>query len=62
MQITIKVPGYASEKERYDIIWAQVTAPSDASHNMGVVAQVGIRVYLDVRAGGDPLRASRSSS
>lgn len=51
---TIKVPKRASAGERYAVIWNQVAAPKDASHNVAVVHRVGIRVYLDVGPGGEP--------
>ncbi|WP_433500713.1 hypothetical protein ACQP1K_10620 [Sphaerimonospora sp. CA-214678] len=51
---TIRVPGTASEGERYAIVWAQTGAPPSGTHNIGVAARVGIRVYLDVGVGGEP--------
>lgn len=51
---TIRVPDTASAGERYAVVWAQTGAPPDGTRNIGVAARVGIRVYLDVGAGGEP--------
>ena len=51
---TIQVPASASAGERYGVIWAQVTAPPSPASTIGMVSRVGIRVYLDVGAGGEP--------
>lgn len=54
VRATIKVPRQASPGERYAVIWAEVAAPKDASHNVRVVHRIGVRVYLDVGPGGEP--------
>lgn len=53
-RFTIAVPKTAWKGERYAVIWAQVAAPPDAHHNLGMVRRVGIRVYLGVGPGGEP--------
>lgn len=53
-RVTIKVPPTAARGERYGVIWAQVEAPPDAVHNLGMINRVGIRTFLDVGRGGEP--------
>jgi hypothetical protein len=50
----IDVPRRVQAGERYAVLWAQVVAQADGSHNVAVVHRVGIRVYLDVGPGGEP--------
>jgi len=54
VRATIRVPDSAPEGERYGVIWAETGAPASGAHNVGVVARVGIRVYLDIGPGGEP--------
>ncbi|MFY1618153.1 hypothetical protein [Micromonospora sp. WMMD736] len=51
---TIRVPKEASAGERYAVIWAAVTSAPKDGGNVTQVHRVGIRVYLDVGAGGEP--------
>lgn len=51
---TIRVPKSAWHGERYAVIWAQEIAKPDHTHNLGLINRVGIRIYLDVGAGGEP--------
>jgi len=53
VRVTIKVPRTASPGEQYGVIWAQNTAKPNASHNVGMVNAVGIRMYLDIGPGGE---------
>jgi hypothetical protein len=54
--VTIAVPPEASVGERYAVIWASATSqPSDPSANVTQVHRVGVRVYLDVGPGGEPI-------
>jgi hypothetical protein len=55
VRATIQVPDKASAGERYAVIWAAVTSGPDASAGMTQVHRVGVRVYLDVGPGGDPV-------
>ncbi|MBO1413090.1 peptidase [Streptomyces sp. FH025] len=54
VRATIRVPGDAAAGERYGVIWAQTSAPSDHSHNLTMLGRVGVRMYVDVGAGGEP--------
>jgi hypothetical protein len=54
VRVTVKVPPSASQAERYAAIWAQAAAPPDHLHNLGAINRIGIRVYLDIGAGGEP--------
>jgi hypothetical protein len=53
--VTIKVPPAASIGERYAVIWAAITSRPTPSGNVTQIHRVGIRVYLDIGPGGDPL-------
>ena len=52
--VTIAVAPNAPEGEQYGVVWAQTSAPSATSDNVMMISRVGIRVYLDVGAGGEP--------
>ncbi|MGW5127443.1 peptidase [Streptomyces sp. NPDC004069] len=54
VRATIRVPRDAAAGERYGVIWAQTGAPADRSHNMTMLARVGVRMYIDVGPGGEP--------
>ncbi|GAA1261477.1 hypothetical protein GCM10009665_59000 [Kitasatospora nipponensis] len=54
VRTTIRVPGDAAAGERYGVIWAQTSAPTDSSHNLTMLGRVGVRMYLDVGPGGEP--------
>ncbi|MEV0233845.1 hypothetical protein [Nonomuraea sp. NPDC050786] len=54
VKATITVPEQASKGERYAVIWAEISAPADASGSIALVNRVGIRTYLDVGPGGEP--------
>jgi hypothetical protein len=51
---TIAVPAAASAGERYAVIWASMTAPAGPAGNVGQINRTGIRIYLDIGAGGEP--------
>ncbi|MFE0457830.1 peptidase [Kitasatospora sp. NPDC058965] len=51
---TIRVPGDAAAGERYGVIWAQTSAPTDRSHTVTVLGRVGVRMYVDVGRGDEP--------
>ncbi|MGI5405133.1 peptidase [Streptomyces sp. CA-135486] len=51
--VTIKVPKVAAPGERYAVVWAESGTPPDATHNVGSVTRVGVRVYLDVSDSGE---------
>ena len=50
---TIAVAATASKGERYGVVWAQTSAPSNTPDNVMLVSRVGIRIYLDVGPGGE---------
>jgi hypothetical protein len=56
-EVTISVPPLASEGERYAVVWAATASDPAAApeppSNVRQVHRVGIRVYLDVGAGGE---------
>ncbi|WP_223165488.1 hypothetical protein [Lentzea indica] len=52
--VTIAVDPAASTGERYGVIWAETSAPSNTPENVLMVTRVGVRIYLDVGPGGDP--------
>ena len=65
---TIAVPADASRGERYGVIWASVTSGSDAAESstaestaaaatgrVVMANRVGVRMYLDIGAGGAPI-------
>ncbi|WNB98625.1 peptidase [Streptomyces sp. CGMCC 4.7035] len=54
-KITIKVPRTAQAGERYAVVWAESGAAADATHNIGSINRVGVRIYLDIGPGGEPL-------
>ncbi|MGW1030282.1 peptidase [Streptomyces sp. NPDC002577] len=51
--ITIKVPDTAMPGERYAVVWAESGAPPDATHNIGSIIRIGVRVYLDIGNSGE---------
>lgn len=54
VRTTIRVPEDAAPGERYGVIWAQTSAPTDRSHTLTVLGRVGVRMYVDVGPGGEP--------
>ncbi|MFH8387378.1 peptidase [Kitasatospora sp. NPDC018058] len=54
VRTTIQVPRDAAAGERYGVIWAQTSAPTDRSHNLTVLGRVGVRMYIDVGPGDEP--------
>ncbi|MFI8458532.1 peptidase [Kitasatospora sp. NPDC085464] len=54
VRTTIRVPGDAVAGERYGVIWAQTSAPTDRSHTVTVLGRVGVRMYVDVGRGDEP--------
>jgi hypothetical protein len=52
--VTIAVDPIAFQGERYGVIWAETSGPLNASGNVLMINRVGIRIYLDVGAGGEP--------
>lgn len=51
--VTIRVPGEITDGERYGVIWAAPQAVEQG--NVDVVNRVGIRVYLSVGEGAEPI-------
>ncbi|MFF5113558.1 hypothetical protein [Streptosporangium sp. NPDC000509] len=55
VRAVVAVPKWASEGERYAVIWAEVsTAGGEDQEGITLVNRVGIRTYLDVGPGGEP--------
>ncbi|MET8145590.1 hypothetical protein ABZU32_35260 [Sphaerisporangium sp. NPDC005288] len=55
VRATIAVPAWASEGERYAVIWARVASPKPGpGTNIALVNLVGVRAYLHVGPGGEP--------
>ncbi|WP_062346817.1 hypothetical protein [Herbidospora yilanensis] len=54
LRATIRVPRTAWKGERYAVMWAEARARATGERNVQVNNRVGIRVYLDVGAGGEP--------
>ncbi|MFF3322732.1 peptidase [Streptomyces sp. NPDC002889] len=54
-EITINVPRTAQAGERYAVVWAESAAAADATHNIGSITRVGVRLYLDIGPGGEPV-------
>ncbi len=54
-EITINVPRTAQAGERYAVVWAESSAAADATHNIASVTRVGVRIYLDIGPGGEPV-------
>lgn len=52
--VTIKVPEYASQGERYAAVWAEVTTPPRNPGGIVQVSRVGVRIYLSIGPGGEP--------
>jgi hypothetical protein len=55
VKATFRVPDKASSGERYAVIWASVASSSPDASSGILVNRVGIRVYLDIGSGGDPV-------
>ena len=55
IEATIAVPEKASKGERYGVIWAETRVAPDKSGNIGSVRRAGIRIYLNVGPGGEPV-------
>jgi hypothetical protein len=55
VRTTIRVPRDAAAGERYGVIWAQTGTVADRSHNLAMLGRVGVRMYIDVGPGGEPL-------
>lgn len=55
--VAIEVPKAASAGERYGVIWAATRPDPQGSGNIAQISRVGIRVYLDIGAGGEPAAA-----
>jgi len=54
VEATITVPPTASSGERYAVIWAQDASPADQTGTIHMINRVGLRIYLDIGAGGEP--------
>jgi hypothetical protein len=53
--VTIAVPKDATAGERYAVAFAELPPPPDQTATVGVAIRVGIRVYLSVSSGGEPV-------
>ncbi|MFI6232233.1 hypothetical protein ACIBD9_01575 [Micromonospora sp. NPDC050784] len=52
---TITVPSAASRGERYGLIWASATSAPRAGGEVTQIHRVGVRMYLDIGPGGEPV-------
>lgn len=55
VEATITVPRSASNGERYAVIWAQDTSAPRQDGGVRMINRVGVRVYLDIGLGGEPV-------
>ncbi|MEU4398058.1 hypothetical protein [Micromonospora orduensis] len=55
IRATITVPPTASRGERYGVIWASTTSAPRAGGEINQIHRVGVRVYLDIGPGGEPV-------
>jgi hypothetical protein len=55
VKTTVVVPPAASAGERYGVIWAAVGSTPRASGGITQIHRVGIRIYLDIGLGGEPV-------
>jgi hypothetical protein len=55
VEATIAVPDKASKGERYEVLWAETRISPDKHGNIGAIRRAGIRVYLNVGPGGEPV-------
>ena len=55
IRVKINVPPTAPAGERYAVIWASVASKPKASANVNQVHRTGVRVYLDIGRGGEPV-------
>ena len=53
--VTIAVPADGSAGERYGVVWAEMKAPATSGEGLGAVNRVGVRMYLSVGPGGEPV-------
>ncbi|MFP5284062.1 MAG: hypothetical protein ACLGIF_11505, partial [Actinomycetes bacterium] len=54
-EVTIRVPEQAVRGERYGVVWAEMTTKPRTPGGVTQVSRVGIRLYLSVGPGGDPV-------
>ncbi|MFG1916457.1 hypothetical protein [Micromonospora sp. NPDC048898] len=52
---TIVVPRAASRGERYGVIWASATSAPRSDGEVTQIHRVGVRMYLDIGPGGEPV-------
>ncbi|GIF51181.1 hypothetical protein DFJ67_3350 [Asanoa ferruginea] len=55
VEATIAVPDKASKGERYGVLWSETRIAPDKHGNIGAIRRAGIRVYLNVGPGGEPV-------
>jgi hypothetical protein len=55
VMVTIAVPKDAAAGERYGVVWAEVRSAAPTGDGVTVVNRVGIRIYLSVGAGAEPV-------
>lgn len=53
--VTVAVPAKASAGEQYGVVWAEVSAPPPPGGGIGATNRVGVRMYLSVGPGGEPV-------
>ncbi|MEU7754567.1 hypothetical protein AB0B57_11730 [Micromonospora sp. NPDC049101] len=52
---TIVVPRAASRGERYGVVWASATSAPRSDGEVTQIHRVGVRMYLDIGPGGEPV-------
>ncbi|MEU4470821.1 hypothetical protein [Micromonospora sp. NPDC023888] len=55
VRATITVPPAASRGERYGVIWASATSAPRSDGEVTQIHRVGVRMYLDIGPGGEPV-------
>ncbi|MET8039659.1 hypothetical protein ABZU25_02195 [Micromonospora sp. NPDC005215] len=55
VRATITVPPAASRGERYGVIWASATSAPRSDGEVIQIHRVGVRMYLDIGPGGEPV-------
>ncbi|GLZ38889.1 hypothetical protein [Actinokineospora sp. NBRC 105648] len=55
LKVTIAVPPTAPPGERYAVLWASTAVDPDSGTAIKQVHRVGIRLYLDIGPGGEPV-------
>lgn len=55
VDVTIKVPDDAASGEHYGVVWAEMTTPPPDGLGVTQVSRAGVRLYVSVGPGGEPV-------